>query len=343
MELLKPSSNLCLYTLLIVTSLCLTGCLEFESIEQPSSVLPGELFTVLVEARLEERNSRGVNPIFGICLPVGWTIPGDTIAYTGVLQGSFTYDPNVLRWYNIGPAPAGYYWWVGEGPTVHQYSYVAGTVFAEVPVQTDFQPGRYSLSYLLDSFGYALSGGYAERSDRHIIEVVDERTPRELNALLRDSSVVLTWLPPLEKEGLTGYRVYRDNELLYSVPAETTEILDEDLAVDTLYHYSASAVYSDGSEQITPYEIEARIFSGGTGEPNDPYQIALADQLFHLADHRHLWDKAYRLVNDIDLHPDQTSRAPFNQAVIHRFAGDFDGNKHTISNLMIGGGSHLGL
>jgi hypothetical protein len=150
-------------------------------------------------------------------------------------------------------------------------------------------------------------------------------------------------LPPLEREGLAGYRVYRDGELVYAGPAETTEILDEDLAVDATYHYSASAVYNDATEQLTPYEVEARIFSGGTGEPNDPYEIAVADQLFHLADHRHLWDKAYRLVNDIDLHPDRTSRAPINQAVIHRFAGIFDGNDHTISNLMISGGSHLGL
>jgi hypothetical protein len=348
MKLLRLKACFFLCALLIVTSLCLSGCLEFKSIEQPSSVLPGELFTVLVEATLEERDHRyiGVTPIFGICLPVGWTIPGDTIAYTGVSQGSITYDPNILPRRGISPAPEGYYWWVGEGPTVWPSEYVPGTVFAEVSVQANLEACRYSLSYLLDSdpdVRVNPSRNYVERSDRHIIEVVDEWTPREMKALPLGSSVVLTWRPPLEKEGLTGYRVYRDGELLSTVPAETTEILDEDLAVDAVYHYSASAVYSDATEHLSPYEIEARIFSGGTGEPNDPYQIALADQLFHLADHRHLWEKVYRLVNDIDLHPDQTSRAPFDEAVIHHFAGIFDGNDHAISNLMISGGSHLGL
>ena len=143
--------------------------------------------------------------------------------------------------------------------------------------------------------------------------------------------------------GKTPWEVSRDGELVYTIPADTTEILDEDLDVDAVYYYSVSVVYNDATEQLTPYKIEARIFSGGTGEPNDPYQVALADQLFHLADHRHLWDKAYVLVNDIDLHPDQTPRAPFSQAVIHHFTGIFDGNDHTISNLMITGGKYLGL
>jgi hypothetical protein len=331
--------------------LYLYGCLEFKSIEQPSSVLPGELFTVLIEVTVVETGGEGPweHPIFGICLPMGWTIPGDTIEFTGACQGSITYDPDIsLEQESISPAPEGYYWWLGSGSVGDP---AADAVFAEVPIQADLQPGRYSLDYLLDS-GYLhdAHGGPrllyelsdAERSDQHVIEVVDEWTPRELNALPRGSSVVLTWLPPLEKEGLAGYRVYRNGELVYTLPAETTEILDEDLAVDAVYLYWVSAVYSDAAEQLTPY-IEVRIFSGGSGEPNDPYQLALADQLLYLADHRHLWDKAYVLVNDIDLHPDQTPRAPFSQAVIHRFAGIFDGNDHAISNLMITGGSHLGL
>jgi hypothetical protein len=334
--------------LLILFCTFLSGCLEFKSVEQPSSILPGESFTVLVEVTVEEWEEEWSTSglvYFGICLPVGWIIPGDTIEFTGVSQGSIIYDPNLsLEQENISPAPEGYYWWLGNGVVM---ATDAGEVFADVPIQADLQPGRYSLNYLLDigylyqNREYSLSA--AERSDQHIIEVVDEWTPRELNALPQDSSVVLTWLPPLEKEGLAGYRVYRDGELVYTLPAETTEILDEDLAVVAVYHYSVSAVYSDATEHLIPYEIEAWIFSGGTGEPNDPYQIALADQLFHLADHRHLWDKAYVLVNDINLHPDQTPRAPFSQAVIHRFAGIFDGNDHTISNLMITGWSYLGL
>ena len=39
--------------LLIVVCVLLSGCLEFETIDQPSSVLPDEVFTVLIEATVE--------------------------------------------------------------------------------------------------------------------------------------------------------------------------------------------------------------------------------------------------------------------------------------------------
>jgi rhodanese-related sulfurtransferase len=96
-------------------------------------------------------------------------------------------------------------------------------------------------------------------------------------------------------------------------------------------------------------------YGGGTGEPNDPYQIATAEDLMLLGESPEDYDKHFILTADIDLDPDLPGRKVFDKAVIapdtdtdpntwsDPFTGVFDGKGHNISNLTIEGGSHLGL
>ena len=84
-------------------------------------------------------------------------------------------------------------------------------------------------------------------------------------------------------------------------------------------------------------------YSGGTGEPNDPYQIATAEDLMLLGDSPEDYDKHFILTADIDLDPNLPGRKVFDRAVIDTFTGIFDGNGHVISNLWIKGFIHLGL
>ena len=98
-------------------------------------------------------------------------------------------------------------------------------------------------------------------------------------------------------------------------------------------------------------------YSGGTGEPNDPYQIATAEDLILLGETPEDYDKNFILTADIDLDPNLPGRKVFDKAVIapHRyvdgfwlpqgtpFTGIFNGNEHTISHLTITGVSYLGL
>ncbi len=84
-------------------------------------------------------------------------------------------------------------------------------------------------------------------------------------------------------------------------------------------------------------------FAGGTGEPNDPYQIATAEQLISIDSDPNLLNKHFILVNDIDLDPNLPGRKVFDRAVIGSFDGVFNGNGHIISNLTITGYSYLGL
>jgi len=97
-------------------------------------------------------------------------------------------------------------------------------------------------------------------------------------------------------------------------------------------------------------------YSGGTGEPNDPYQIATAADLMALGNEPNDYDKHFILTADIDLDPNLPGRKVFDKAVIApdtdpvewdfqgtRFTGIFDGKGHTILHLTITGKDYLGL
>jgi hypothetical protein len=98
-------------------------------------------------------------------------------------------------------------------------------------------------------------------------------------------------------------------------------------------------------------------YSGGTGEPNNPYQIATAQDLIALGNEPNDYDKYFILTADIDLDPNLPGRKIFDKAVIAPdmndndngqfqgtpFSGSFNGNSHVIRNLYIAGSEHLGL
>jgi len=97
-------------------------------------------------------------------------------------------------------------------------------------------------------------------------------------------------------------------------------------------------------------------YGGGTGEPNEPYQIATAEDLFLLGDSPEDYDKHFILTADIDLDPNLPDGKVFDKAVIApdmndanwefdgtSFTGVFDGNGHKISHLTIQGVGYLGL
>ena len=90
------------------------------------------------------------------------------------------------------------------------------------------------------------------------------------------------------------------------------------------------------------HQAEAK-YSGGTGEPNAPYQIATAADLIALGEDPNDYDKHFVLTSDIDLNPNLPGRRIFDKAVIApdtepaqynlngpAFTGVFDGNGHKI-------------
>jgi The GLUG motif len=88
----------------------------------------------------------------------------------------------------------------------------------------------------------------------------------------------------------------------------------------------------------------ASAYSGGTGEPNNPYQIADVNNLLQLADDTDNYDKCFILTTDLDLDPNLPGGQVFTTAVIAKcvggnpppmFTGIFDGAGHKIKNLTI--------
>jgi len=107
---------------------------------------------------------------------------------------------------------------------------------------------------------------------------------------------------------------------------------------------------------ILSFPAQAK-YSGGTGEPNDPYQIATAEDLMLLGDSPEDYGKHFILTADIDLDPNLPGRKVFDKAVIAPatptnanpyvegtpFTGVCDGKGHVISHLTIKGQSFVGL
>jgi len=74
-------------------------------------------------------------------------------------------------------------------------------------------------------------------------------------------------------------------------------------------------------------------YSGGTGEPNNPYRIADANDMNEIGLHDEDWGSHFILVNDIDLV--EYTGTQFNRigtSSSNAFTGVFDGNGLTISN-----------
>jgi len=80
-------------------------------------------------------------------------------------------------------------------------------------------------------------------------------------------------------------------------------------------------------------------YSGGAGEPNDPYRIATAEDLNDIGNDPNDWDKHFVLVDDINLgeYPSMQFKiigryCGYQDPNNKPFTGVFDGNGHSISN-----------
>jgi hypothetical protein len=73
-------------------------------------------------------------------------------------------------------------------------------------------------------------------------------------------------------------------------------------------------------------------YGGGSGDPNDPFQIGTTHHLINLRNDPNNWDKHFSLTADLDLAG--VNMIPVGNAAVP-FSGTFDGGGHTISNLTI--------
>jgi len=237
------------FTLLIASALILlSSCISFKTIDQPSVARPNEIITVAITATTE---GGGAAVNFGVCLPIGWTIPGDSLQCYGVYNEVIYYDESLS---GGSPAPQGYYWWVGEGAGVPTDS---GDVFGDLQIQTDNQTGLFSIDYMLEWGNGRRSG--SDRSDNHLIDIVDnEYTPWRLQATIIGGSINLNWKQPFNTNGLLGYNIYRDEQQINTFLVTDTTFIDEN-PLEGLRYYSISSLYNDGNEYIMSYPVRVML------------------------------------------------------------------------------------
>jgi hypothetical protein len=82
---------------------------------------------------------------------------------------------------------------------------------------------------------------------------------------------------------------------------------------------------------VVTFPAEAK-YGGGTGEPNDPYQIWSAEQLNAIGADPNNWDKHFRLMADIDMDDLADGMSHVLGGLDRPFTGTFDGNAHTIAH-----------
>jgi parallel beta-helix repeat protein len=98
-----------------------------------------------------------------------------------------------------------------------------------------------------------------------------------------------------------------------------------------------------GADEDLNLPYETGTYSGGSGDPNDPYLITDANDWVELTQMPSDWSACFELTTDIDL-SDVNNLSPVGTLVIH-FTGVFDGNDFVVSNAMmdLSGSSNVGL
>ncbi|MHC4646307.1 MAG: hypothetical protein ACYTBJ_12470 [Planctomycetota bacterium] len=88
---------------------------------------------------------------------------------------------------------------------------------------------------------------------------------------------------------------------------------------------------------LSAASVSSAKYSGGTGEPNEPYRIATPNDLNDVGNHVEDFNKCFVLVNDINLADYTGTQFNIIGDLHNPFAGVFDGNGHTISNFTYDG------
>ncbi|MHC4499227.1 MAG: GLUG motif-containing protein [Planctomycetota bacterium] len=81
----------------------------------------------------------------------------------------------------------------------------------------------------------------------------------------------------------------------------------------------------------------AGTYSGGTGEPNNPYRIGTAEDLNDIGNHPEDWGSHFVMVNNVNLADYTGTQFNIIGKSITKFTGVFDGNNHKIVNFTYSG------
>ncbi|MCM1988357.1 bacterial Ig-like domain-containing protein [Oceanirhabdus seepicola] len=142
----------------------------------------------------------------------------------------------------------------------------------------------------------------------------------------------------ISKEGYIFNGWYVDNKYETGFDFENT-VITEDTTIYAKWEKDESELTTLNTESTDNWQNYASdSFAGGDGSVDDPYQIATAEELAHLADSvnegKEPAKKYYKLTDDINLEAHEW--VPIGKDFNNSFKGYFDGNGKQINNLWIG-------
>jgi len=119
----------------------------------------------------------------------------------------------------------------------------------------------------------------------------------------------------------------------YTIPQTVTLMAAEDLDnLDGTALFSVSALgYTTAN--VVASELDAAIYGGGIGTPDDPYQIWTPQQMNTVGKNPNDWGQHFELMADIDMSIYTGTQYNIIGNLTTNFTGTFDGNGHVISNL----------
>jgi chitodextrinase len=192
--------------------------------------------------------------------------PSDTATAT-TLDGSGPSAPTDLQATAIGTDRIDLTWSPAEDPETGIASYKVFRDGAEVGTTTDtsfedsgLQPAT-EYEYRVSAInGEGLEGSLSDAASATTLDGSGPTAPSDLAATpVSQSQIDLTWSASEDPEsGVTSYNVYRDDELVASVPG--TSFSDTALDQNTSYTYSVAGVNGEGLEGSRSTSVTARTF-----------------------------------------------------------------------------------
>lgn len=202
-----------------------------------------------------------------------------------------------------------------------------------------------------------------------ILTISPGRGDDVLTVEIAGDGVVLASAERAVEDGFDGLLRFEFPEAVPLVPEQLYELMVRDTGATRFGWKYGPNTYERGSRYVfaqqqlgydwffrtyAAADPPATKYSGGTGEPNDPYQIATASDLIALGETPDDYDKHFILTADIDLSIHGNQDDQNGSSVIGQwfgwgkpdntpFSGVFDGGGHTISHLTLVSTDHPGV
>jgi hypothetical protein len=224
----------------------LSSCYEIVYVSQDVDKTPNDILRPDICIQVYNLVDQPVTPYIGFLAHKSWDIKNGfvyTKDYNGTstVAGKFKLDKQLCdQMEKIDPAPKGYYWWVAAGDTKID----ANGVFHAYPLM---QVGSHSGKFLVDyMIGDSQNGLNVQRSNDHMLIVVNDKSPSYVTVNNNGNSIQLKWKAPLNSHNLLGYQVLRDG--FAALDKLVTDTYLEDLHVPPGKHtYTITPVYMGGS------------------------------------------------------------------------------------------------